>query len=75
MDNAGYVSVHWIVTFGVLLLVWGPILWAAALILKKAGHNPWWSILAIVPIANWVALMIFATSNWPALRGPTDRPS
>ena len=48
------------------------VVWASATVLKKAGFSGWWSIIAIIPIANWVALMVFASSEWPALRRPSD---
>lgn len=45
---------------------------SAAAILKKAGYSRWWSIVAVVPIANWVALIVFACSEWPSLRRSSD---
>lgn len=40
----------------------------AAMILKKAGYNRAWVILAFIPLVNLIALWIFAFSKWPALR-------
>ena len=54
------------------LAIWASVVWASATVLKKAGFSGWWSIIAIIPIANWVALMVFASSEWPALRRPSD---
>lgn len=40
-----------------------------ALILKKAGYNQAWVLLAFVPLVNVIAFWIFAFAQWPALRG------
>ncbi len=50
--------------FGVLialLLVGIPV----RQILLRTGHSPWWALLSVVPLANLIALWIFAFSNWP----------
>ena len=31
----------------------------------RTGFSPWWTLLVLVPVANLVALWIFAFSNWP----------
>ena len=54
------------------LAVWGSVSWASAAVLKKAGFTGWWAVLAIIPIINWVALMVFAASTWPALEDRRD---
>ena len=55
--------------------VFGFIVWAAVLvytlvcawtIAKKAGYEPWYGILMIVPILNLVLLYFFAFTEWPA---------
>jgi hypothetical protein len=38
-------------------------------IVARAGFHPAWSLLALVPIANVIALWIFAKKKWPALEG------
>ncbi len=35
-------------------------------IVRRAGFNPAWAVLAFVPIVNLVALWIFAFKPWPA---------
>ena len=35
-------------------------------IIVKAGYDGWWSLLALVPLVNIVALWVFAFSEWPA---------
>jgi hypothetical protein len=32
---------------------------------KKAGYEPWYGILMIVPILNLVLLYFFAFTDWP----------
>ncbi|AIW14101.1 Membrane protein [Vibrio tubiashii] len=41
------------------LLVFGPIL-------KKAGFSKWWSIVMLLPIANIIAIWLFAYVKWPS---------
>jgi NADH:ubiquinone oxidoreductase subunit 6 (subunit J) len=36
-------------------------------IFKRTGHNGWWALLMIVPVANIITLYIIAFSRWPAL--------
>jgi hypothetical protein len=62
----GVSVVHWIVLLAVLAI---PV-WVWGVIVKKAGFNPWWGLLVIVPLVNVVMLFVFAYSKWP-----TDRPS
>lgn len=35
------------------------------LIVRKAGFSGWWSLLALMPIVNVIALWVFATTAWP----------
>ena len=36
-----------------------------ALIIGKAGYSRWWTILALIPMVNLIALWVFALANWP----------
>lgn len=40
----------------------------SAFILKKAGYNRWWVIVAFIPLINLIGLWVFAFASWPALR-------
>jgi hypothetical protein len=40
----------------------------AFLVVKKAGYNPWLSLLIIVPFVNFIMLIIFAFSEWPVVK-------
>lgn len=44
------------------------MIWIYFVILKKAGMNPWLSLLMLVPLAGFVVLLIFAFSEWPIER-------
>ncbi len=36
-----------------------------AVILRKAGHSGWWSLVALFPLLYVVGVWIFAWSQWP----------
>ena len=40
----------------------------AFMIVKKSGYNPWLSLLILVPIVNFIMLIIFAFSEWPVVK-------
>ena len=40
----------------------------AYMIVNRAGYNPWLSLLILVPLVNFVMLLIFAFSEWPVQR-------
>ena len=44
------------------------MIWIYFLILKKAGMNPWLSLLMLVPLAGFIVLLILAFSEWPVER-------
>jgi energy-coupling factor transporter transmembrane protein EcfT len=44
------------------------MIWIYYLILKKAGMNPWLSLLMLVPLAGFVVLLILAFGEWPIER-------
>lgn len=52
---------HWIVfaLFAVL------ILYPIGQILRRIGFSPFWSVLALVPVANLLGLWFVALSPWP----------
>ena len=58
----GYLSAwHWVmfVIFAVL------VLYPTGRILSRIGFSPFWSILALIPIANLLGLWILALATWP----------
>ena len=36
------------------------------MIIKKAGHSPFWALLGLIPGVNLVALYVFAFTQWPS---------
>jgi hypothetical protein len=62
---------HWII----VLLLWFVVLYPVGKILRKAGYSGWWVLLSLVPLANIVALWIFAFSDWPALSDRAQMPT
>ena len=40
----------------------------AYMIVKRAGYNPWLGLLILVPLVNFVMILIFAFSEWPVQR-------
>jgi hypothetical protein len=53
--------VHWLIVAGYVFLVCFPL----AKILRRLGLSGWWALLAVVPLANLIALWILAFSRWP----------
>jgi hypothetical protein len=42
----------------------------AVKILRRTGHNPLWSVLAILPVLNLAAFWFFAFKSWPTDKKP-----
>lgn len=36
-------------------------------IISRTGLSGWWSLIAFVPVANYIFLWAFALMRWPAL--------
>ncbi len=45
------------------------IVYLTSRVTKKAGYSGWWSLIMLVPLANVVAMWVFAFSDWPNLEG------
>ena len=58
---------HWLAIVLVLILP----AWLFSRVIAKAGFSPWWALLGAIPVANLVALWVFAFANWP--RFPKQR--
>lgn len=61
----GYGFGHWLV-FAILVAV---VLYPVGRILNRIGFSPLWSVLALIPLVNLLALWVLAYSNWPGNRG------
>lgn len=56
--------------FGLFPLIWlvvvaVVVLFPLGTVLRRIGFSPLWSVLAIVPIVNLVALWVLAFTDWP----------
>ena len=66
-DMAGYGLGHWLLFIIMVVAVIYPI----GRILNRAGFSPFWSIAALIPLVNLVALWVFAFLDWPDRRSST----
>ena len=57
----GYGLGHWLV-FAVMVAV---VLYPIGKILGRIGLSPFWSIVALVPFVNLIALWVLAFIDWP----------
>lgn len=39
---------------------------------QRTGHNPWISLLMLIPLVNIVMLYVLAFKDWPAASGRND---
>jgi hypothetical protein len=62
--------IHWLVILITLLIYGVPLV----VILKRAGYNPAWALLAIIPGVALIGLWIFAFARWPVLAAPDAPP-
>ncbi len=44
------------------------ILWAGGKILVKAGFDPRWVVLLLIPVINILMIWVFAFSDWPNVK-------
>ena len=58
----------WLFVAVIALLFFVLVIYCYYRIAEKAGYNPWISLLAIVPGASLILLLIFAFSEWPIQR-------
>ena len=60
---AAFGAGHWL-TFVVVVAI---VLFPVGRILDRAGLSPLWSVLALIPVVNLIALWLFAYAEWPKL--------
>lgn len=41
---------------------------AAVKVVSKAGYSGWWVLVSVIPVVNFVMILVFAFSDWPVLR-------
>ena len=54
-----------------LLIALAVVVYLVSRILQKAGYSGWWTLLALVPLANLIGLWFFAITPWPSNRTST----
>jgi hypothetical protein len=52
--------------FSLLLLFAIFVFWLARRILEKAGFNPLWAFVLVIPVVNVIMIWVFAFTKWPA---------
>ena len=66
MDDAAFGMMG--VELLVQLVVGAVLLIPMSNIVKRAGYNPWLTLLGVIPLVNLVMFLVFAFSEWPRLR-------
>ena len=61
MTGFGFGFSHWIF-FAVMVAV---VLYPIGRILGRIGLSPFWSVVAMIPFVNLIALWVLAFSDWP----------
>jgi hypothetical protein len=61
MDMTGFGPTHWLVFVGMVAVVLYPI----GRILNRIGLSPFYSVLALIPFINLIALWVLAFADWP----------
>ena len=70
MMSMGSISLMHLFAVAIIYLIVGiPI----ARILRRIGFSGWWSILAIIPMVNVIALWVLAFTDWPDRRTVSNR--
>ena len=57
-----------VVSLGIWLALIIAVWYSTWLIFRKAGYSGWQALLMIVPLANVLWLVVFASSDWPIER-------
>lgn len=57
----GFGLTHWVI-FAVFIAV---VLYPVGRILDRIGFSPFWSVVAMIPIVNLIALWVLAFTEWP----------
>jgi len=58
---AGFGVGHWVI-FSVMAAI---VLYPIGRILDRLGLSPFWSVLAVIPLVNLIALWALAFADWP----------
>ncbi len=44
------------------------VFWLLARILQKAGFDPLWMLVMVIPVVNVIMVWVFAFADWPNLQ-------
>ncbi len=58
----GFSVTHWLL-FAIMVMV---VLYPVGRTLSRIGFSPFWSVLALIPFINLIALWVLAFADWPA---------
>ena len=66
----GTIGLSELIVIVTLLSVIAGGLWIVPIwrVLTRAGFSGWYSLIALIPVINFVALWVFAFADWPAFR-------
>ena len=53
-----------------ILLAIALMLYPIARILRRTGHSGWWTLVALIPVVNWICVWVLAFVHWPAVDKP-----
>jgi hypothetical protein len=59
----------WLFCLAIGLVVYAFTIYCWYRVAGKAGFSPWLGLIALIPLGSLILLLIFAFSDWPALRG------
>ena len=68
MEHSRFAAIGALAPMLVILILLPFLLWMTVRVLHRAGYSGWWSLLTLIPVANIVAIWVFAFADWPALR-------
>lgn len=56
-----WTALHWVV-FAIFAVL---VLYPTGRILQRMGFSPFWSVIALIPLANLIGLWVVAMVPWP----------
>lgn len=69
--DAGLVNLVFLLFIGLPFFIVLPA-WCYVRILRRAGYSGWWTIVMWIPLANAIAIWVFAFIEWPRHTRPVE---
>ncbi len=63
---------HWLVVLAALATALSTVV-PPSLILRKAGFSGWWALLMLIPFVGYIAIWVFALTEWPIEKPKLER--